>query len=925
MLHLDDHWPDVWLSFGQPAWLLVWPVCAAVVASVAWRRHRLTALDWSTWTVVRLVVLAALVLALADPSIEWRRRDLAVVLVRDVSASVPEARQGDVDGFLHRGEAERRDDDLFGEVATAAGPVIRRMPAKGWGAGWGTAGDLPADRSATDLASAVLLASRLVGPTAGIRVVLASDGNETKGDLLAASRELRSRSIPVDVVPLAADRDPWLAIDRFTLPAHARQGTTATAQLRLLASRPMTARITVRNGDGTQSATTVDLAAGVNPVRLLLPVGQRSIERFDVSVEPDEASAESSIDPRALSASALVPTEGPSNILVLANDPSRAEAMAEALKETDVTATARSLDASPTTVDGWAAYDAVVLADASALDLTPVAQASLKRYVEDLAGGLVVTGGPDGFARDWLDQPIAELLPVDLRLPESRTPQPAAIAIVIDRSGSMSQLVQQSGRSQQQFANDAAVDALRALTRYDFVTVIAFDSSPDTVVPLQRADHPEAIAARVRAIAPAGGTQVFAALEAALTELARVPRAAKHIIVLTDGNSAGDTEAGIRRAAAFREAGITISTIAIGDDADATMLERLALAGGGRHHRIGLGGLARTLPLTIRREIESIRRAPIEECSPFTPLVTAHEGPIDGSLPLPAALTGYGVVADRDDRSVVALRSPKSDPILAFWNRGLGRVVAFTGDPFGKWANGWSTQAAFGPFWRRMGRWVQRPLGDQRAVLAVDDADGETRFSLTLRDSDGTALAVSRATARFTGADGGSVDVPLEADGLGVYRGTLPSGTEPVGLVTARFVAASNGSTIDGVARAAVNRRPPIEWRSLHANPRLLESVASATSGRVLPLETPAPAVWSREGVRFPTWSKAIWQLCALVAAGLFVLDVAARRLWVPLERRRQDLQQPAPSAAPPTAPAESNADASQLARLREAKRRAVR
>ena len=50
-----------------------------------------------------------------------------------------------------------------------------------------------------------------------------------------------------------------------------------------------------------------------------------------------------------------------------------------------------------------------------------------------------------------------------------------------------------------------------------------------------------------------------------------------------------------------------------------------------------------------------------------------------------------------------------NDPILAHWQTGLGKAVAFTGDAHNKWAAEWVGSPMYSKFWSQVVRSVSRP------------------------------------------------------------------------------------------------------------------------------------------------------------------------------------------------------------------------
>jgi Ca-activated chloride channel homolog len=166
-----------------------------------------------------------------------------------------------------------------------------------------------------------------------------------------------------------------------------------------------------------------------------------------------------------------------------------------------------------------------------------------------------------------------------------------AVVLVVDRSGSM----QGPRLSEAQTAIEEAADAMAPA---DLMAVVAFDSDAEVLVPLGRADA-NAIDAGIDALEAGGGTNVARGLEGANALLAALaPDVAKHVIVITDGQSPTDGLLELRDGMARR--GITISALWIGDEPEQGMLDLIATRDDGRTYRPARGELARAVVADVR-------------------------------------------------------------------------------------------------------------------------------------------------------------------------------------------------------------------------------------------------------------------------------------------------------------------------------------
>ncbi len=871
------------IEFDAPLWLLA----ALPLIGLAWwiARRSLSGLGKTGRRLalaVRALTLLALCAALADPHLRRESDDVAAVVIADASRSMPPDALERLASYIQTAAEDADASQRLGLVTAAEEPYVQTLPSplvRQLELGY-----VGSERG-TDLASAVRLAMAITPEDAAGRLILATDGNETSGSLLSAARSAAAGGVPIDVIPVPFEIEREVIFERLAAPAAARAGETVNLRFILTATRATRGRLTLLESgepidlDPETSGVSilVELDEGTNALTIPVTLSSASTQRFEATFTPADANADAIAENN--SASSVTFVRGGGRVLALVGPEARAEPLLSLLERAGVELETRPAAGGFESLTELGGYDAVALIDVSAYTFSRKQQEELLAYVHDLGGGLVIVGGPKSYgAGGWIGSPLADAFPVELDPPQKRHLPKGALAIVIDSSGSMASPVRGTGLTQMQIANEAAVAGIEALSRLDLVMVVVFDSSFRVVVPMRENDQKGAIARQIRSTGPGGGTNMFPALEFARAELSKVDAGAKHIIVLSDGQTGGGARPGLFER--LEEDGITVSTVSIGDATNDPLMQELAIRSGGRWHPVqNRGGLA-SLPQIFIREAQTIRRALIWEGDPFTPsMVDAGAPPLRGIGPALPSVSGYIVTADRGGLSQVTMRTPEGDPLLAMWQHGLGRVVAFTSDASPRWSGGWVSWEQAPAFWEQHLRWAMRPSGSANLDIEARREGERTRLVVRAFDEHGDPLNFATLAARVTRPGLESARVDLRQTGAGRYEATLETAEAGVHIVTVQSERRREGAIERGVAQAAITRAFSEEHRALRDNRALLLQVAELTGGRVLPVDPAQANLFSREGLVAPISRTSIWLAAALGAVGIFLLDVAVRRV----------------------------------------------
>ncbi|MBZ0278900.1 MAG: glutamine amidotransferase, partial [Anaerolineae bacterium] len=212
------------------------------------------------------------------------------------------------------------------------------------------------------------------------------------------------------------------------------------------------------------------------------------------------------------------------------------------------------------------------------------------------------------------------------------------------------------------------------------------------------------------------------------------PSDRKHIILLTDGGASPEGLVDLTQRL-HDEQDVTTSVIAIGDGS-APFLADMAQAGGGNYHPVTI---IEQIPTIFTLETVLATRSYILE-EPFVPQLTAISPIIDGINSAPPLLGYVATSAKQTSQIILRGPAPYNDPLLASWQYGLGRSVAFTSDAAARWAANWVNWSDFVRFWGQAVRWTITEGASEYIETRVISEGEQTRLVVDARDRDGTFL-----------------------------------------------------------------------------------------------------------------------------------------------------------------------------------------
>ena len=710
--------------------------------------------------VLRTLGILLLVIGMCRPYWGSQRKDLHVLFLVDVSQSVDLAAvdtaldevQQAIDGL------ESQDSSSLFFIANGFRNFESTEEAKALLKEWT---DTFADaefRSESRLAEA-LRETRFAFPAGkSHRIVLFSDGQETREQLSASLSQLEEEDVDVRIRNL-----PGLA----------------NAEASVVAIRPSTSRAF----DGEVIRMSADLMSNQNmnaTLRILhkgVSIQEQNVTlakdkpltaHFDVEMTTSGASLweaelipEQDHFPLNNRLSCTVNVRGKARVLVLHTDSEEMRPISRALREQDIDVDVRGKFGLPEDLQGMLAFDAIVIANLPATSMAPRQMENLKRYVSEFGGGLAMLGSDNSFGLGgYYKTPVEEVLPLVSRFEKEKEKPSLAMVLVIDKSGSMSGMPIA-------LARQAAKSAVELLGPRDSIGVVGFDSRAFVVSEMRSAAESDAIQASIDSLAAGGGTYMYTGMVTGKDMLENATAKIRHMIVLSDGHTQPADHEGLVQGMA--DANMTVSTVALGG-ADKQLLSGLAEIGRGRYYETDDPA---NVPQIFTKETMQASKSAIKE-DLFGSVAVGDHPMLSGyrGTELPFSL-GY-VMTEAKPTAQVLLVTETGDPLLAVSRFGLGTGLAFTSDLSERWGGEWLAWSECGKFWAQAIRGIIRKTDSAGMQVTQSHEKDRWRLDIVRTAADGSPISGITWDASALNEIGKKTSVVVEEVGLGRYRAELP-------------------------------------------------------------------------------------------------------------------------------------------------------
>lgn len=817
------------------ALLLLLPLLAYFVWTF-WRERQRLKKNHMVVLTIRILAVCCLVFALAAPYIILPVKEEQVLFLVDRSASM-NGTETAMASFIEESLQSKKDEQLAGIYSFSSTLRTEAILSN-------TLDEVPkfTAMTATDqtnIEQSLQLATGIVDPKKATRLVLLTDANETNGNVREFMTKLKSSNISVDVVPFNRPVANDVSLKSFVSPQVAYVGEYQQLVTEINATATTQGELLLYENDALIHREAVELAEGSNVFTYKHAATAEGLVKYEALVQVGQ---DAIFENNKLTSVTMVQSEPK---LLIVNGHETASPIAAVLgpnaSSYDVV-DARSL---PNELSSYLQYNAIIFDNVPGHLVGEAKMGVIEQAVKNFGVGFMMTGGENSFGLGgYFKTPIETLLPVEMEIKGKEQLPSLGLVIVLDRSGSMH-------GSKLELAKEAAARSVEMLRDEDTLGFIAFDDRPWEIIETGPLANKEEAVDTILSVTPGGGTEIYSSLAVAYENLANLKLQRKHIILLTDGQSQSGNYEGLIEEG--KENGVTLSTVAIGQDADGNLLEALSEMGSGRYYDVIDEQM---IPSILSRETAMISRTYIED-NPFYPKIYNAPGwnqLFAGGVP---QMNAYIGTTAKQGATVIA-ESEKEDPVLAQWQYGLGKTFAFTSDSTGKWTGDWARWQEWGTFWQTAISQMLPTYNDVAYDIRLD-ADG----SFVITDPTNEAAFLDIVAVNEAGEE---LEMQLETISASQIRAVVQ--TEP-GLIFFRIT-----DEQQAIYQAGLSVPYSAEYELRPVNDKLVEELTKQTGGAVLEEPQEVFRDFTQKGAE--RQNIATWLLLAGML--LFFINITIRR-----------------------------------------------
>jgi uncharacterized membrane protein/uncharacterized protein YegL len=725
----------------------------------------------------------------------------------------------------------------------------------------------------TDIASGIIATLGIIPENSSKIVILLSDGNENLGDVLKSAKMAAKNDIRIFVAAPPERKENEILVKKINVPKEVTEGEMFNVKVVIenKNDKLIGGNLKLYQRDKLLQEWDTEFKSGINVFEVPYNSKEKGFVKFTANLNVKDTASDRNESNN--NKNIFVNVSGKARILYVNGVKLQKTFLPEALKDKTIAIDVKNPDQIPKSLQEYLKYDSLIFSNVSKDFLDNEQMNLIKEYVKDFGGGFVMTSGDNINAEDgYSNTAIEEILPVKIiggEPPKAEKRTRLSLVLIIDKSGSM------LGKKML-FAKKASIELIKQLKENDKFGIVAFDTKPYNVVDLKPVGEvKKEIIRKLSMLNADGGTDIFPAMGIAYDQLTKSGAKINHVILLSDGNTRAVYyyyNALINR---FQQANITISTVALGSWlVNTKLLSDIAEKTKGQFYQIT--DIIKLPKLVVQDSDIFASQSDFHE-EHFYPRINQEsqilKGIYEKQFP---PLKGYTITEAKEKAEVPLVTDimGKTDPILANWRYGLGKVVMYTSDADARWSSKWINWLKFNKFWSQVVRWSMKDISKADYNLEVQTENNTTSILIesSKRLEDNTKLKVSLLTPEL---DNDSQELTLKQ--IAPQRFTAELGDINPGAYTVKISRIKDEEVVDLKTKGLIipegELEESLEYSNYGNNVSLLKNIAEITGGKYNPGKEEM-VVEEKETIR----TRDLASYLIPMAMILFIFDIAVRK-----------------------------------------------
>lgn len=805
--------------------------------------------------ITRTMLYSLLVLAVSEPALKKQNDGVTTYFIIDRSGSIPDDLQNWSLDVVKQATSKMRKNDRAGLILFGSNSFVEESPTP-----YFQVNQLLSvvDKSQTDIAAAIRLALATFPEDTQKRIVLFTDGNETLGNAAVAIQRAVASNCPVDIVPLRYNYKNEFLLESLTLPRKVQK--SEPFQIRVIVSSLNAARAKLELFCDYQliGSRDVQLIKGDNPFTFTHTLKEPGFHLFEASVSGSDDSIKENNRTQTYTIIDNEPL-----VLIASSTQDDVSYLSNALKEEGIPHRLSIASGLAQDMGEWQSFDAIVFANLGAENLSITQMQMIESLVKDLGAGFVMIGGEKSFgAGGYLNTPIAKILPVNLDVTQNQVLPNGGIVFMLDHVPCIGD----------RWSKDICVGTLNGITKFDEFGMLI--PNLRWQVELQPATDKHKMIEVINSAHIGALRNVDRYIDETIKAFSKSKASYRHAVLVTPAHYSDivPSDSAIKKLA---DAKITLSIVVIeySNIRNVNALQEAAKKAGGNFYLIQPWQHDK-VPKVYVKESQLIKKGLYFE-RPFTPIYQQKSEILEGisSSEIPVLL-GYNVTSEKKPTEI-PLVSENKDAVLAHWNYGLGKSVAFTSDATTRWGKNWVSWGKYKQFWSQLIRWCTRKIAPSPFHLTLSKGKEQAVCEAIIDaiDEKGNFVNFLAPLGRVVTPDFGTLPIEFKQIGPGRYKTTFP--TSKHGGYSMNVQYELNGKRYQMRGGYVPPFQP--EYQKLTSNEAMFLSITEATGGRLIEL-----------GMDFfkPTGEvtfalKPLWPLLVVLALCILPFDIFNRKVII--------------------------------------------